>query len=208
MTAQRSDTILFTGDEYSLIGWIGGPLASPAQFGMETEMMSTACYRGFYATYELTEEALYLRELTLSLSRLREIYDDGSVAEEKDYLPIGGIEPAKEKHQATYHGLSEVIPFTGKIRLAKNFIAEFDMEREGGSPIAFKTVLDITLKDGRIVESKDRSQELKQQRGAYMKSHDRWSMLQTINKAFRLDMDSETGGTSPQKKAWWQIWKL
>lgn len=32
---------------------------------MEPEMIHTECYRGFYAIYELTEEALYLRELTL-----------------------------------------------------------------------------------------------------------------------------------------------
>ena len=62
MTAQISDTFLFKGDEYSLIGMNGGDLASPEQFGMEPEMIHTACYRGFYATYEFTEKTL---ELTL-----------------------------------------------------------------------------------------------------------------------------------------------
>jgi len=112
MTGQISDTFLFKGNQYSLIGMSGAPLASPEQFGMKPEMIHTACYRGFYATYELTEEALYLRELTL-----RE--------KNQNYLPIEGIEPAKGDYQATYHGLSVVVPFTGRIRLAKDFIEEF-----------------------------------------------------------------------------------
>lgn len=47
MTAQISDTFLFKGDQYSLIGMSGGDLISPEQFGMEPKMIHTACYRGF-----------------------------------------------------------------------------------------------------------------------------------------------------------------
>ncbi len=100
----------------------------------------TACYRGFYATYELTEEGLYLRELTLS-------------EKNGDYLPLEGIEPAKEDYQATYYGLSVVVPFTGKIRLAKDFIEELYIHMGYQKPTAFKTVLDLTLKDGRWLRS-------------------------------------------------------
>ena len=178
MTAQISDTFIFKGDEYSLIGMNGGDLASPEQFGMESEMIHTACYRGFYARYELTEEALYLRELTL-----RE--------KNGNYLPIGEISPAKEDYQATYHGLSEVVPFTGKIRLAKDFIEEFYIHMGYQKPTAFKTVLDITLKNGRIVEIKDRSQEMEQKRGAFKKHYESGNMLQMIDEAFSLDMDLE-----------------
>ncbi|MBS0592007.1 MAG: hypothetical protein JSR84_00910, partial [Proteobacteria bacterium] len=133
MTAQISDTFIFKGDEYSLIGMTSGDLASPEQFGMEPEMIHTACYRGFYATYELTEKALYLRKLSL-----RE--------KNENYLPIGGIEPEQEEFQATYHGLSVLVPFTGKIRLAKDFIEELYIHMGYQKPTAFKTVLDMTLK--------------------------------------------------------------
>ncbi len=112
MTAQIHDKFLFKGDEYSLIDIKGGELASPEQFGMEAEMIDTSCYIGYYATYELTEEVIYLRELTL-----RE--------KNRNYLPIGGIEPVEEDDENTYHGLSEVIPFTGQIRLAKDIVEEF-----------------------------------------------------------------------------------
>jgi hypothetical protein len=178
MTGQISDTFLFKGNQYSLIGMSGAHLASPEQFGMEPEMMHTACYRGFYTTYELTEEALYLRELTL-----RE--------KNQNYLPIEGIEPAKGNYQATYHGLSVVVPFTGRIRLAKEFIEELYIHMGYQKPTAFKTVLDITLKDGRVVEIKDRSQEMEEKRGSFKKRYESGNIAQAIEEAFSLDMDLE-----------------
>jgi len=178
MTAQISDTFVFKGDEHELIGICGDELALPEQFGMEPEMMHTACYRGFYATYELTEEALYLRELTL-----RE--------KNGNYLPIEGKEPEKEECLATYKDLSVVISFTGKIRLAKDFIEELYVHMGYQKPTAFKTVLDIALKDGRVIEIKDRSKEMKQKRGVFKKHFESGDMLETIDEAFSLDMELE-----------------
>lgn len=184
MTAQISDTFLFKDDEYSLIGMNGSSLASPEQFGMKPEMMHTGCYRGFYAAYEFMEEALHLRELTL-----RE--KDGN------YLPIEGVEPEKEGNQAAYRGLNIAIPFTGKIRLAKDFIERLYTHMGYQKPAAFKTVLDITLKDGRVVEIKDRSAEMEKKRGTFKKHCKSVNFLPRINKkafinkAFSLDMDLE-----------------
>lgn len=178
MTAQISDTFLFKGDGYSLIGMTDGALASPEQFGMEPEMLHTACYRGFYATYELTEEALYLTELTLRERTGK-------------YQPIGETQPIKGDYQATYRGLNEMITFTGKLRLAKDFIKELYIHMGHQKATAFRSVLDITLKEGKLVEIKDRSQEMERKRGAFKKHYESGDMVQTIDEAFSLDMDLE-----------------
>lgn len=178
MTGQISDTFLFKGEKHSLIGMTRGDLASPEQFGMEPEMLHTACYRGFYATYELTEDMLYLRKLTLREKNGK-------------YLSIGDVEPTKEDYQATYHDLNEVIPFTGKIRLAKDFIKELYIHMGYQKPTAFKTVLDIFLKNGRVVNISDRSQEMEQKRGTFKKQYESGNIGQTISEAFSLDMDIE-----------------
>ena len=178
MTAQIPDTFIFKGEDYSLIGMTEGELVFPQQYGMEPVMIHTACYRGFFATYELTEEALYLRQLTL-----RE--------KNGNYLPIGKIQPQIKDYQATYRGLSEVIPFTGKIRLAKDFIKELYIHMGFQKPTAFKTVLDITLKNGQIIEVRDRSKEIEEKRGAFKKQYESGDMLKGIHEAFSLDMDLE-----------------
>ncbi len=178
MTAQIADTILFRGEEYSLIGIHGGDLASPRQFGMTPKMMHTACYRGFYATYELGEHALYLRTLTLTEKKGR-------------YVPIQGIAPAEADCEATYHGLGVMVPFTGKLRLAKDFIREFYIHMGFQKASAFQTVLDITLKDGQVVEVMDRSQEMDRKRGAFRKHYESGLTHDKIEEAFSLDMDLE-----------------
>jgi hypothetical protein len=106
MTAQIPDTFIYKRKKYSLIGIEGGDLATPEQFGMEPVSYSTACYRGFFVTYRLTEKDLYLSEMTLT-------------EKNDNYLPIGGIEPTVDEYEATYRGLHEEIQFTGKIRLAR-----------------------------------------------------------------------------------------
>jgi hypothetical protein len=178
MTAQISDTIIFKGEKYALIGMKGSDLISPEQFGMCPEMMNTACYRGFYATYEINETGLFLQDLTL---RER----DGN------YLPIDGVVPEKEDYQASYHKLSVRVPFSGKLRLAKDFIDELYIHMGFQKPTAFKTVLDLTFEDGKVVELKDRSKEMEQKRGAFKKYYDSGNMNQTIEVAFSLDMDLE-----------------
>lgn len=178
MTAQISDKFIYEGDQYSLIGMKGGDLASPKQFGMESRMIHTACCRGFYASYALTEESLYLREFALK-------------ERNGNYLPIDGIVPENGHHPATYHGLNLVVPFTGKIRLAKDLIKELYIHMGYQKPTAFKTVLDITLTEGRVVEIKDRSQEMEEKRGAFKKRYDSGDLILTTEEAFSLDMDLE-----------------
>lgn len=178
MTAQISDTFLFNGNNYSLIGIIGDIFPSPSQFGMDAEMLHTACYRGFYATYEITGDILYLRELTL-----RE--------KNGNYVSIDGIKPVIKDYQATYNGLNLEVSFTGKIRLAKDFIDDLYIHMGYQKPTAFKTVFDITLKDGRVVEILDRSPEMEEKRGAFKKHYESGNMIQAIDEAFSLDMDLE-----------------
>lgn len=182
MTAQISDTFIYKGEQYSLIGMEGGELISPRHFGMRPEMLHTACYRGFYATYELTETGLYLRELTL-----RE--KDGN------YLPINGVLPEKEDQQASYYNLNTIVPFTGRIRLSKDFIQELYIHMGYQKPTAFRTVYDITLDNGRVFELKDRSRDMERKRGLlkglfrYLRRLIRRE--EPITKAFSLDMDKE-----------------
>ena len=65
MTLQILDKFIYKGDEYSLFDIPEGDFFSPDQYGMQATMLHTACYRGFFACYELLETGLYLRELTI-----------------------------------------------------------------------------------------------------------------------------------------------
>ena len=148
-TAQIPDSVIYKGNTYDLIAWTGGHLVTPEQFGMTPWMLHTACYRGFYATYELSDEQLSLRQLTL-----REKHGN--------YLPIAGVFPDVKTDEgiATYRDLHVVVPFTGKLRLAKDFMQAFYIHMGLQQPFAYETVLDITVREGRVVAIADRSREM------------------------------------------------
>lgn len=178
MAAQIYYSFLINGDQYALIGISGGDLVSPEHFGIQLTELPTPRHRDYYAMYELTQEALYLRGLNI-----RE--------ENGNNHPIGGIKPGEDFYQATYHGPSVVIPFTGKIRLAKDFIKKPYINMGYQKAVAFKTVFDITLKDGLLVEVKDRSMEMEQKRGAFKEYYNSLNRLEKILHNFSLDVDLE-----------------
>jgi hypothetical protein len=180
MVSQIYYKFLVNGDQYTLIGIAGGDLVAPEQFGVESMEPHTDLRRGYVALYELTPEALYLRGLTLK-------------GENGHYQAAGSSKPVRDFFQATYHGPSVVIPFTGKIRIAKGFINEPYVNMGYQKAIAFRTVFDITLKNGLLVEVKDRSSEMEQKRGAFKEYYNSLSRLEQTLYAFNLDVELEQG---------------
>jgi hypothetical protein len=195
MTAQISDTFIFKSEKYSLIGMTDGDLFTPEELGMEPRMLHTACYRGYFATYELTEEGLFIKRLTIRDAN-------------GNYPSIGGVKPKFDYYNVfpesesetelelciasgTYDGLNEAIAFNGKIRLAKEFIDDLYIHMGYQKPTSFKTVLDITLKNKWLVKIDDRSQEMELKRGEFKKRYDSGNMMEAIEDAFSLDMDLE-----------------
>lgn len=178
MTAQIADRFLFNKEYYSLIGIKGGSLPTPKSFGMESEMMTTACYRGYHALYELTEKELILREFTLNEPH-------------RKYLPIDGIKPVVTEYYGTYENLNLIVDFTGKIRLAKDFLREFYVHMGYQKASAYETVYDITIENGQIILIRNRSQEMKVKRGQFMEHFHSGDIKQSIEDAFSFDMDLE-----------------
>ena len=178
MTAQISDRFLFNNDYYSLIGIKGGNLPTPKSFGMESEMMTTACYRGFHALYELTEKELILREFTLN-------------EKNKNYIPIAGKKAVVTENFGTYEDINLIVPFTGKIRLAKDFLREFYIHMGYQKASAYETVYDITIENGRVILIRNRSEEMKIKRGQFIERFHSGDLKQSIEEAFSLDMDLE-----------------
>jgi len=63
MTDQIPDTFLFRDEDYELIGMMGGELIMPQDFKMEPEALHTACWRGFYSTYEINNDGIFLKNM-------------------------------------------------------------------------------------------------------------------------------------------------
>jgi hypothetical protein len=180
MTAQASDTFIYKGMGYWLIGINGEGLAKPQDFGMKPVMKHTGCYRGFYSGYEITDDGIYLKEMTLN-------------EEKGNYKLVNGVKPIiDDLWGATYKDISIRVSFTGKIRLAKDFIQELYVHHGFQKPSAFETVIDLKFEDSRIVETNDRSKEVAAIRGRFKERYEAAGLIRMgkrIKDAFSLDMD-------------------
>ncbi len=187
MTAQITDTFLFKGKSYQLIGITGGDLFSSQDFGIEAEFINTACCRGFYSTYEIIDKGIYLKDMTILLAPRK----DGNCKTINNVLP-----QQISDHQALYKDINlRVTSFTGKLRIARGFIDELYIHMGFPKPSAFKTVFDLTFEDGQIKKTKNRSREMKKKRGAFKKLYNKYcksgKIGQAVEEAFSLDMDLE-----------------
>ena len=198
MTAQISDTVQIRGEEYLLIGHNARGLFHPQSVGISPNMISTACYEGFYSTYEFAEDVLYLKELTVRDAN-------------NEYPPINGVaaratvegvfyadQNGEWQHRIEtddtvriYSDVRMRIPYTGKLRLAKDLLPELYIHMGYQKASAFRVVVDITLFQGKIAAINDRSAEMEKKRGQFKKAYDAGDFLDTINDAFSLELDLE-----------------
>src|SRR5688572_6490969 len=94
MTAQIHDHVEYAGVPYSLSAVHGEPLFDPAAHGLRPVMMHTACYRGFYVMYAVTNGELVLRELAIKIDPADRAANGGA-------YPVFQASPAGRTDMAT-----------------------------------------------------------------------------------------------------------
>jgi hypothetical protein len=76
-----------------------------------------------------------------------------------------GVLPAEGDHLGTtYNALNRAIPFTGSLLLGRDFIAELYQHVGFQSPHNCREVVELTFEDGIVVDSVDRSEEMRETR--------------------------------------------
>ena len=189
MTEQIRDRYLYQKEEYELLEHPGQSLFSPEPFGMEPVMMHTGCWRGYYAEYEIVNDAIYLNKLTIR-DRNGKYVPIGGVIPEKAFVRPDIFPQEKELNAATiegktvyypensatsvvYSNMSFKLPFTGKIRLAKDTVVDVPHEMNLlvillYEASRYRTVIDLTIDEGTVVQVVDRSQEIESRRKQYI----------------------------------------
>jgi hypothetical protein len=145
MTAQIPDTFLLDGKKYALVGRRGSGLFEPAEHGIPTFMMHTGCWRGYIATYSITD-ALRLDEVELQM------------AEPDPERTLFGARPASyDRGRATYRGLEQIVEYSGGILLGDGFVRELYVHMGFHPPHKWLVVHELIFERGRVVERHDRS---------------------------------------------------
>src|SRR3972149_6370662 len=156
MTAQIPDKLYYKGLDYDLVG-INDYLFDPTLHGLIPEMISTGCYRGFYCTYEVLKKGLFLTKLMIRTK-------DGV------YPEINNVRPYFDEREYIYiyENLNYLIPYSGILRIARDFISERYVHMGFQDATSFRKVIDLTLKDGNIVDVNDRTSDIQRLRDIHV----------------------------------------
>jgi len=183
MTAQRTDTFLFREEQYDVIRverdrsipvsirMYSYDVFSPKEFGLTPKQISTACWRGYYATYSEKNDKLQLVSLTINDETGR-------------YPDINGVhaEITSSRPERFYSNIGIDLAFSGQLRLAKDFIKEMYIHMGYQTAHCFHIIYDLTFEKGVLVGVLDRSQEVE----AFRNNHSQSDMLELDTSAKRI----------------------
>ena len=182
MTAQIPESIIYEGEEFSLVGVKGKGLYIPEDFGIEPHFRSTACWRGYVMRYSFNNGQLILDRILINTN---------------NPLKINEIEPQNLKEIGSfdycYENINFKTDFTGTLLLAKDFIQEMYVHMGFQRPMAFRTVVEIQIENGNITEVRDLSRKMEEERerdiykGAQPQSNSNEDIEKWIKKTFSLD---------------------
>jgi len=189
MTGQIPDQFRYEGEAYDLVGINGEPLYEPQDFGITPQMASTACWRGYQMFYDCKNGQLILDHMHVRT---------------RDSLVVNGISPKEIGNpdemtffNTFYESLGLKTKFTGTLLLAKDFISEMYVHMGFQSPDSFKTVLEIHVKEGNIIEVRDLSDKMEERRKLGRITPNRPDTLEEpdiedwVKDRFSLEYDSE-----------------
>jgi len=151
VTGQISDSFLYNGEEYFLVGVDGDNLFNPLFYNIDTIPASTACWRGFQAFYRINEEFLVLQDLYISMKVEKE---------------INGRKSSKGERYFKHHfpELNLKMEFTGKILIARDFIQEMYIHMGFQRPMSYETVIELQFEKGKLTEEKNLSKNMEELR--------------------------------------------
>lgn len=160
MSAQIQDTVEFEGTDYLLVNYRGEVPFAPDSLGLEVTGTSSICWRGFACSYRIEDNTLKLVTLEASVGRY-----EGPKFVKLDLPVINGAQGQRPQGKdqvfnAKYEQLNLLLPYTGTLVLADKFDDSLG-EHTGLEPAwMYRDVLELTFKEGTLVELNNLSDEM------------------------------------------------
>lgn len=191
MTAQVQDKIKYKNKEYSIIAMTNPLEFNPEDYGITPSTFCTACWRGFWCDYEISDTEIYLGDLFIN-------------SDNDEYPLIEGVSVSNytgrdNMGHHVYQNLNIKLPYTGKILLGNEFISEYYIHMGFQYPWTYKILKEFSFKDGKlltVIDCSDIAGELRDKINAdpdFM-SNLKGNLIEFIDDTFSLNYSV---------KAWW-----
>jgi hypothetical protein len=161
---------------------------------------STACWRGYIATYAIYRDNLILKKLYTNNGN--ELKNEPPLINNKlpeISVPKGLVDEYKNSYKEfKYNNINLVIPYTGSILITKDFIWNRYVHMGFQSPFSYNFLTQLTFKDGKLIADKDLSEIAKVIREKELKIPEEnddenyvSNMLNWINDCFDISFDKK-----------------
>lgn len=190
MTAQIGDEFMIQDRSYTMVA-LSNPIPfHPKEYGITVESRCTACWRGFWCVYDLSDDELILRDLYVNAKDMVFPEINGvSIQEKEDYLG-----------HFVYSNLRLPISYTGKILVGDGFLWEYYIHMGFQRPWAYKTLLEFIFEEGILLDTVDRSNMARHLRNEIKKHPTTFYEKMTNNLPSYL---VESFSADMSIKAWW-----
>lgn len=141
MTGQFADRVEWQSEPFDVTAVDGTGLF----VAVGATATSTACYRGFVATYRVVNDQLILAELETSIS-----YDGTHL----------GVSPAPGRGVKVYRELAEPVAFTGRLLIGAGYVDIGRLHMGFRPAYGFQRVWELAFNAGRFTSADERSAEL------------------------------------------------
>lgn len=174
MTAQIGDIYKYENKEYNIVALSMPTKFKPEKYGLKTDPSSTACWRGYWCEYNIIKDGLFLETLFLhnndedyptlnGVDVLPQEFIECECYDMKDEKWKKTIRPAYYGHRV-YKNINLPMKYSGKILLGDGFIREYYFHMGYQQGWAYKRLIELVLKKGKLVECNDLSELAKEQR--------------------------------------------
>ena len=158
-TEQVNDNFVYKGKTYFITG--GRIPLDFNKWGLRPVAMSTACWRGYIASFALVGDKLVLTDLVVNISAR----EDAVVPTINDVSPTDRTSEASRSHfiRLAYNNINLPLDFTGPAylkdgRLIRGMYGRFD------DAAGFETVIELVFENGALKSERDISQKMAEMR--------------------------------------------
>ena len=210
MTAQIGDIYNYDNNDYRIVALSSVMLFKPQDYGMEPHGSCTACWRGYWCEYDVSNDELFLKNLYFHNEDNNYPSLNGVEASPKEFIEVEGRRGLRKKLEKftipahyghrVYRDVNLSIPYTGKILLGDGFIREYYIHMGFQRAWAYEKLIELVFEEGILLECNDYSHIAKQQReimkeqGVNPQSPKISDLEKFVEDSFSLDYSD---------KAWW-----
>lgn len=157
MTAQINDMVFYRKINFVIAGISGTGLFEPQAHGIEPDVLSTACWRGYYVQYAIEDGLLLLTRVTLGLST-----PDTRAADTGKGPVLFGACPRYDEQDYgwVYDGLRQPVEFSGGLLLGTRFVQELYIHMGFHPAWKYRDVREVLFEHGRLTSDFDRSADM------------------------------------------------